>query len=255
MEEQIISLLQECFLTLRQINIKILKSDKDLVTNADISLGTLIQEKVLSSNYPLKIFTEEFPSGKSNSENPEYFIFVDELDGTDNAYRDLETLPSATLIQIAKPSKPNINEITFSDFIAVGAVIHSHGDIYTAIKDKGLKKYHSTFSNKNADIIFTEQKIEPKHSSQEVAIIDLYSMMNDPEILKTITQTVVAKDFGSSAASYCFIASGLFEAYVSSHKKGHELPLLYLLCKEANLAGNNLTCDKLINKLKKFAIN
>ena len=228
MKEKILNLLKECYFKLKDIELSTIETNKDIVTEGDVVLGKLIQETCLAWNYKLCICTEEFPEGIKNQNSIDYCVFVDELDGTDNAYRDIRLFPSVTLIQIAESHNPN--KIMFSDFIAVAAVEHSHGDIYIAFEGKGIEKYHI-----NPDGTLFKKNIVPKHPNQDVAITDVYSMMNETEILSTIAKTVQTKDFGASAASYCHVAAGMFEAYVSSHKKGHELPLLYLLCKEAGL--------------------
>lgn len=271
MKKNILALLEKSYNTLKNVEISIIENNqKDIVTEGDLLLGNLIREECLKWNYPLCIYTEEFDETIRNSENPEYFVFVDELDGTDNAYRGIRIFPSVTLIQIAKCN--NSNNIHFEDFIAVGAVEHSRGEIYVALKDEGIEKYHIL------DNFLEKIEIVSKHPKQDVAITDIYSMMNEPEILKTIASTLQTKDFGASAASYCYVAEGLFEAYVSSHKKGHELPLLYMLCKESGLqmtdfagrsydkvkydfnskryqiiAGISSTTQKLIDELKVFA--
>lgn len=271
MKKDILVLLEKAYKTLKNVEISLIEdSQKDIVTEGDLLLGNLIREECLKWDYPLCICTEEFNEGIQNSNTPKYFVFVDELDGTDNAYRGIRIFPSVTLIQIAKSNNPK--NIYFEDFIAVGAVEHSHGEIYIAIKGEGIEKYRIL------DGSLEKLEIISKHPKQDVAITDVYSMMNEPEILNTIVSTIQAKDFGSSAAAYCYVAEGSFEAYVSSHKKGHELPLLYMLCKESGLqvtdfagrkydkvkydfnskryqiiAGIDSTSQKLISELKFFA--
>lgn len=273
MEDIILEVLINCYKTLKETELSIVDTPKDIVTEGDIILGNLIRQNCLKLNVPVCIYTEEFPEGIQNSKNPEYCIFVDELDGTDNAYRDIRLFPSVTLIQIAKAS--NLEKLKFEDFIAVGAVEHSNGEIYMAEKNKGVNRYYIKPD-------YSVEKLEKtsKHPKQEVIITDMYSMMQEIDILTAIVTSFQTKDFGASAATYCYVSTGLFEAYVSSHKKGHELPLLYLLCKEAGLqmtdfagrnydkikydfnstkyqviAGKKTTCQALINKLKSFAKN
>lgn len=205
-------------------------TDKDIVTACDLAISETIREEVLNWKFPLQIVTEEYDKANKNCETPEYYVFVDELDGTDNAFRAIDVLPSVTLIQIARAAQC---EVKFKDFVLVGAVEHSSGTVYITEKDAGIQKYEI----KNLEIAYKleEVQIQPRHTKQSVVITDVYSMMQETEILMEIAKRYQTKDFGASAATYLWVAEGLFEAYASSHKKGHELPLLYLMCREAGV--------------------
>lgn len=230
MREFLYKLLLNAYLAQKQASKDAVVSDKDIVTECDLAIGNKIKAEVLNCEIPVKLVTEEYSNAMCNSDNPEYTIYVDELDGTDNAFRDINMLPSVTLIQIAHT---NSEDVKFGDFIMVGAVEHSSGKMYIAEKGKGIDKYTITANGLNLSL--EPCAICPRHPKQSVVITDVYSMMKETDILIEIASRYQTKDFGASAATYLWVAEGLFEAYASSHKKGHELPLLYLLCKEAGV--------------------
>ena len=230
MKQFLYNLLLKSYFAQKQASKDAVECDKDIVTECDLAIGRMIKAEVLKCEIPIKLVTEEYSNAMCNSENPEYTIYVDELDGTDNAFRDINMLPSVTLIQIAHT---NSEDVKFGDFIMVGAVEHSSGKMYIAEKGKGINKYQIIADGTNLTLEACE--ICPRHPKQSVVITDVYSMMKETEILIEIASRYQTKDFGASAATYLWVAEGLFEAYASSHKKGHELPLLYLLCKEAGV--------------------
>ena len=230
MKKLLTSLLIKSYSEQRAASKDAVDCDKDIVTECDLAIGNMIKAEIAQCKFPVKLVTEEYSNAITNSENPEYTIYVDELDGTDNAFRNINMLPSVTLIQIANTGS---EDVKFGDFVMVGAVEHSSGKIYIAERGCGIEKYEIIMNN--FGITLTPCAIEPRHPKQSVVITDVYSMMKETEVLFEIASRYQTKDFGASAATYLWVAEGLFEAYASSHKKGHELPLLYLLCKEAGV--------------------
>lgn len=227
MRELLIKLLADVCDVAKNVSKAAVKTDKDIVTECDIAIGRLVRETILGWEYPIQIVTEEFGNAEKNCETPEYSVFVDELDGTDNAFRCMTIFPSVTLIQIAKTAS---EEVKFKDFVLVGAVEHSTGTVYIA--EAGEGRIHK-YKIKDSELI--EVPIAAFHPKNAVVIVDNYSMTAlapESDVLVAISSNFQTKDFGASAATYLWVAEGLFEAYASSHKKGHELPLLYLLCKE-----------------------
>ena len=230
MKQLLLELLINAYCEQQVASTDAVECDKDIVTECDLAIGKMIKTVVSDCKYPVKLVTEEYSNAMTNCEKPEYTIYVDELDGTDNAFRAINMLPSVTLIQIAHTAS---EDVTFGDFVMVGAVEHSSGTIYIAEKGHGIQKYR--IIGGADDITMIPCSITPRHPKQSVVITDVYSMMKETEILIEIASRYQTKDFGASAATYLWVAEGLFEAYASSHKKGHELPLLYLLCKEAGV--------------------
>lgn len=230
MKEFLLKLLLGAYTEQRKASKDVVESDKDIVTECDLAIGAMIKAEIAKCEFPIKLVTEEYSNAITNCKNPEYTIYVDELDGTDNAFRGIDMLPSVTLIQIAHTAS---EDVKFGDFIMVGAVEHSSSTIYIAEKGKGIEKY--TIDDVGDYIMPTPCSLRPRHPKQSVVITDVYSMMNEIDVLAAIASRYQTKDFGASAATYLWVAEGIFEAYASSHKKGHELPLLYLLCKEVGI--------------------
>lgn len=230
MKEFILKLLLGAYAEQRMASKDAVESEKDIVTNCDLAIGDMIKSEVAKCEFPVKLVTEEYSNAITNCNEPEYTIYVDELDGTDNAFRDINMLPSVTLIQVAR----NVSEdVKFGDFVMVGAVEHSSRTVYFAENGGGIEKY--TIENVADFMMLTPCSLQPRHPKQSVVIIDAYSMMKEIDVLVAIVSRYQTKDFGASAATYLWVAEGIFEGYASSHKKGHELPLLYLLCKEAGI--------------------
>lgn len=273
MKEFLLKLLLGAYTEQRKTSKEAVESDKDIVTKCDLAIGAMIKDEIAKCEFPIKLVTEEYSNAITNCENPEYTVYVDELDGTDNAFRGINMLPTATLIQVAHTVSENLK---FGDFIMVGAVEHSSRTVYFAEKGKGVEKY--TIDDVADYMMLTPCSLQPRHPKQSVVITDVYSMMKEIDVLAAIASRYQTKDFGASAATYLWVAEGIFEAYASSHKKGHELPLLYLLCKEVGIkmtdfagrtyddvgydfnstryqvvAGIDSVHGDLVNALKKFA--
>ena len=230
MKDFLLKLLLAAYAEQRTASKDAVESEKDIVTACDLAIGDMIKAEVAKCGFPIKLVTEEYSNAIINCENPEYTIYVDELDGTDNAFRDINMLPSVTLIQVAHIAS---EDVKFSDFIMVGAVEHSSRTVYFAEKGKGIEKY--TIDDVADFMMLTPCSLQARHPKQSVVITDVYSMMKEIDVLAAIVSRYQTKDFGASAATYLWVAEGIFEGYASSHKKGHELPLLYLLCKEAGV--------------------
>ena len=60
------------------------------------------------------------------------------------------------------------------------------------------------------------------------------------------------KDFGSSALHLAGVASGMFDAYVTSAQKGHEIAAGYLLVNEAGGSVTDLNGNSLANDMYDF---
>jgi fructose-1,6-bisphosphatase/inositol monophosphatase family enzyme len=133
MRELLIELLADVYEVAKNTSKEAVKTAKDIVTACDIAIGELVRGTILGCEYPIQIVTEEFGNAEKNCETPEYSVYVDELDGTDNAFRCMESLPSVTLIQIAKTAS---EDVKFKDFVLVGAVEHASGMVYKWFRPK-----------------------------------------------------------------------------------------------------------------------
>jgi myo-inositol-1(or 4)-monophosphatase len=71
--------------------------------------------------------------------------------------------------------------------------------------------------------------------------VDHYGSYSAMDQLASLHTTAWIKDFGSSALHLAGVSSGMFDAYVTSAQKGHEIAAGYLLISEA---GGSVTSFK-----------
>ena len=230
-KDKIIDVLIESNKLIKDIKLELLKTEKDIVTNADVKIGEFIAQSFLSiKEINIMVETEEH-NKQINFDNgiEQFYIVIDDIDGTDNYYRGNNMLPFCSLIVVFQNYNPE-KQYKFSDIVFVGCIEHTSSKIWYC--EKGLNKVEVYDLNKKI-VVFDIPKIGDK----PVIISDIVS--TDTIKLTHIFKKYWVKDFGCSAAAYCYIGSKLFDGYISSNKKAHELGLLYLFCCETN----QILCD------------
>jgi myo-inositol-1(or 4)-monophosphatase len=189
----------------------------DISTRGDRAISRALIDFFRASAMPATLQSEE--SGRIDLvTRPEYLIAFDDLDGTDNFFRGGELLPYCTVISILAGTTPS-----FADTIAAGIIEHRTGALWLAEKGKGC-----LFQGIAAH---TSQKIEMNR--RMLVTIDHYGSAHDLSRLAALHSRAWIKDFGSSGFHLAGVASGMFDAYVSTAQKGHEIAAGYLLIKEA----------------------
>jgi len=216
----VLSLSHRVLLSLGTRGIKRLRKNNqnhDITTNADIAISKALIEYFQSIHIPAILCSEE--SGKFFfSESPRYLIAIDELDGTGNYHKGKGNLPYCTVITIFDSTTP-----TFSNVNAAGIIEHQSENIWFAKREKGC-----FFNNKQ---VFVSDTSVLKRDT--LIIIDHYASSREIDILKNLYTVSWVKDFGSAALHLAGISSGMFDAYISSRQKAHELGAGFLMIIEA----------------------
>jgi len=206
-------------------------SGHDITTSADITISKTLIEYFRATKIPAILFSEE--SGKKCfSERPRFLITIDELDGTGNYYRGRDTLPFCTAVTIFDSTTP-----TFSNAIAAGIIEHKSGYIWTAGRKKGC--------------FLNDQPVRVSGSGtldrDTLIIIDHYASSGEIHKLKDLYTVSWVKDFGSAALHLAGISSGIFDAYISSAQKAHELGAGFLIILEAGGCITNFSGASIAN--------
>ena len=189
----------------------------DIATRGDRRVSDVLTGFFRTSGLPCVVLSEE--SGKVNlCAEPLYTVVIDDIDGTDNFFRGDGLLPYCTIISVLSGVRP-----TFADTVAAGIIEHRSGATWLAEKGK--------VSLLNG---------VPAHSSQvkelnrrTLVAIDHYGSSTEISKLAPLHAGAWIKDFGSAGFHLAGVASGMFDAYVTTGQKGHEIAAGYLLITEA----------------------
>jgi len=249
-KDKIIDVLIESNKMFENIKVELLETKKDIVTNADIKIGKFIAQSFLSiKDNNIIVETEEL-SNQTNFDNgiEQFYIVIDDIDGTDNYYRGNNMLPFCSLIVVFQNfSCKKDYKYKFSDIIFAGCIEHTSGKIWYS--EKGLNTVEVFDLNKKP-VYFDIPKRTYKEGNKLLILTDIVS--TDTVKLTDIFKKYWVKDFGCSAAAYCYIGSKLFDGYISSNKKSHELGLLYLFCCETNQILCDFNLESYDNKIYDF---
>ncbi len=183
-------------------------------------------DRTISDNFLKYLKKIKFPAIFHDEENgtfrlvnsPVYTMALDDIDGTDNYHRGREILPHCTIITIFDSITP-----CFEDALVAGIIEHNSKNIWLAIRGKGV--YLNGIKVKNSG-----KKVLDKRT---LIIIDHMATENDiKKLLNIYPPASWLKDFGSAGLHLAGISSGIFDGYISSKNKAHELGAGYLLVKE-----------------------
>ena len=189
----------------------------DISTAGDRAVSELLTKFFRQTGMPAVVLSEE--SGEVRlSARPEYTVVFDDIDGTDNFYRGDGILPYCTVIAILQGITP-----TFGDTLAAGIVEHRSGTLWLAQRGGG-----------------TTVNGVPAHASgrrildrRTLVAVDHYASESDMPRLDAIHRAAWVKDFGSAGMHLAAVSSGIFDGYVTTRQKGHEIAAGYLLILEA----------------------
>lgn len=149
--------------------------------------------------------------------NPNYTIAIDDIDGTDNFFRGEGLLPYCTVVTILEGTDP-----TFSRSLCAGVVEHRSGRVWLAERGKGC----------TVDGTQVSCSMRQKVDRRTLVVIDHYACACELWRFSKLHSASWIKDFGSAGFHLAGVASGMFDAFVSSGQKGHELASGYLMIKE-----------------------
>lgn len=186
------------------------KPDGTLVTKTDIKLDKLIKKSILNAYPEHNIFSEE--SEKINN-NSEYTWFIDPLDGTHNFIYGLPLFA----VSIG---------LSFRDKMIVGVVhIPVIKRTYYACRGYGafVNGKRISVSTRSEQTIISHDASLSKDTGQKLRIIrDM--------VKKAIKRLRI---LGSACVSLSFVASGVFDAYVSQDIKPYDIAAGCLIVEEA----------------------
>lgn len=189
----------------------------DISTAGDRAISEALIGYFRKSGIPLILQSEE--SGILVLEDrPSYLIAFDDLDGTDNFFRGNGLLPYCTVIAVLKEPM-----IRFDDVIAAGIIELRTGTVWLAETGNGVTVDGVAAHPSRRSILDRRTLITIDHYGVGPDIMDLTSLHADGWV----------KDFGSSALHLAGVSNGLFDAYISTRQKGHEIAAGYLLIREA----------------------
>ena len=189
----------------------------DITTKGDRGVSDVLTAFFRESGFSAVVLSEE--SGRVDlCSDPQYTVTIDDIDGTDNFFRGGGLLPYCTIISILAGTRPS-----FADAVAAGIIEHRTGALWLAEKGKGC-----LFQGVGAR---TSQKNELNRRT--LVPIDHYGSAHDLPRLAALHSRAWIKDFGSAGFHLAGVASGMFDAYVTTAQKGHEIAAGYLLITEA----------------------
>lgn len=189
----------------------------DISTQGDMAVSATLIRFFAAQQLPAILYSEESGRTEINGD-PRYTIAFDDIDGTDNYHRGRGLLPHCTIVTLFDSPAP-----TFADALVAGVIEHNTGRLWHAVRNSGCfldDNPVKTSGRKNLD-------------RRTAVIVDHYSSSDQIARFQKIYPDAWVKDYGTSALHLAGVASGLFDAYLASAQKAHELGAGYLLIKEA----------------------
>lgn len=189
----------------------------DISTEADMAVSHTLKDFFIQKKIPAVLFDEE--SGRLElMSNPKYTIVFDDIDGTKNYHQGNELLPYCTLVCIFDSVEPK-----FEDALAAGIIEHNSGKVWLAVRGKGC------YVNGVKVMASGKKELDEK----TFMIIDLKTGAADIDKFLDIYPKCWVRDYGAAALHLAGVSNGVFDAYLTSVQKAHELGAGYLLIKEA----------------------
>ena len=210
---------------------KDISGDGDVVTKVDQKMTEIVVSFFEKQEKEYRLESEEMKKEGSTqgSDNPDYTVIFDEIDGTGNM-RDYAG-PYGPIVAIAEGSEP-----AFNDVIASGFYEMTRNIFYHAYRGIGAFKRHGMSGE--------DQVIES--SSGETLEIDTGLLIDQAMLSKKPGIAVNAwqswcNDFGSQGHHYALIAEGVREGFMTGghglmkdKNTAEELAGMYLIAKEAD---------------------
>ena len=211
-----------------QTKIKIFKKDqnsKELVTNVDIDIGSLIYEQI-SLKYPDdSIISEDGPNTKNGSNS--FVWYIEPLDGTTNY---IHRLPFFAI------SISRYNKIK-SAFLSSGVYIPFFKQLFIA-SGRDLVKYNgnqiSVSNNKKLEdsLVLTGMSHSVKEHSNEVK-----------KFIKISSISSGTRRTGSAAFDLCYVAAGFADAYYHFNLKSWDMAAGCHILKNAGGKISNISSE------------
>ncbi len=248
MKNKIISILSNAAkfnenIEMEKIN-RIKNIKKDVVTKADMEIGNFIINSFLKDNLKILIESEEYGKQRNFENSTEdYYIVIDDIDGSNNLRVGKGLLPYCSMIVIFQSS--NNKKYKFSDYKYAACIEYTSKKIFYTEKGLGTVEIYDINGRKIMDSIHNVQDNYKLALTLSTDILSStrggkvgYSELNDiyisekPSELDAVYKKYATVDSGCSVFEYAMVGMKIRNGYVSKGKKMHELPLLYAFSKE-----------------------
>ena len=235
----------------KSLSERVIGDKADVVTAGDIEIGDLII-KCLTEDTDKKIVIESEEHGKEQNfdgEGEEYYIAIDDIDGSNNLRVGTGLVPYSSMIVVFDGSKKRPDgTYSYDDYLYAACIDYEHKRLYYTEKGMGHVEEHTygkpgcKLSTENVqdnsnlaltlstDVVSTQRGGATGYAAKEVDDVSVL-----PSELDGVYKTFAIVDSGCSVFEYAMIGMGIRNGYVSKGKKEHELPLLYAFSKEAGL--------------------
>ena len=232
-------------------NQRVVGSKDDVVTEGDLEIGKAITTILFNLKDGLVIESEEY--GKQTNiigdHDEEYYIAIDDVDGTNNLRVGNSLLPYCSMIVVFDGKNKKDGSYKYSDYAYAACIDYTRNIIFYTEKGLGKVEAYDLDGNKLFDSTTTKQDNEGLAltlsadivSTQRGGSVGYAAGKEDTEVAVLPDElSLVYRNFGivdsaCSVLEYAMVGIGIRNGYVSSGKKEHELPLLYAFSKEAGL--------------------
>jgi len=205
--------------------------DKDVVTEVDQRITEIVVDFFEDRDNRYRLESEEMKKEDSihGTDNPDYTVIFDEIDGTANM-RDYAG-PYGPIIAIAEGPDP-----VFNDIIASGFYEMTREAYYHAYQDSGAFRRHGM----NGSDLKIESGSAEKLEIDTGLLIDQAMLSKKTEIAENAWKSW-CNDFGSQGHHYALIAEGVREGFITGghglmkdKNTAEELAGMYLIVREAD---------------------
>lgn len=196
------------------------KSDKDIVLEADIAISRAITKRVSQSGIDAVLFTEEFGRNQFG-DNPQITIAFDDIDGTFNKKDGARILPYCSIVTIFDGISPRYQDASYA-----GILIHTTQDLFEAIKGKGVFIKGIKLGRNLPQKLGNTSRIYVNHYETSRATPEMMPSIGNLEA------RTISRDILSSGVAFALVAQH-GHAYIGGRNKAHELGAGYLFMKES----------------------
>jgi len=190
--------------------------ENNISTKLDRNIGDIIINFFKKNKININLYTEEF--GNIKIGNDSYITaFIDELDGTSNAFHRISLFTTSIVFFNDK------YDLNTSKIIGAATMEYNKGILFSAGKGVGC------FENGSRCHISSRKIINDPKS---LLLLDIYS--EKPENLCLLSKLKCFKrDYGSNTLHLAYLSSGKIEAFINSKQKLNDLGAGILLVEEA----------------------
>lgn len=232
-------------------NKRIIGEKEDVVTEGDLEIGQIITNSLLNFKKGVVVESEEYgkQANFDDGEPEEFYVAIDDIDGTNNFRVGNGLLPYASMIVAFDGKNKTQDGYKYSDYSHAACIDYTSNQIYYTEKGLGVVEVYDLNFNKikdsssnmqdnsnlaltlSTDIVSTQRGgavgYAKSTSNNDISVL--------PGILDSVFKNYAIVDSGCSVVEYARVGLGIRNGYVSVGKKQHELPLLYAFANETDL--------------------